>query len=562
MHILVGPLVRAVSSTCATIWVEVSQPSLVTLLLQSPSDPDLSLTTPTIQVGTRFYAAPQLRSLRPFTWYTYKLIITTQDNHLPESTIPDDSYYFRTLPSIPANASETISPHPNAPLRIAYGSCRKLFNPADDTLSAYGDWLLEHEAERETLWPQALLMIGDQIYADELSPFVRDAFPAGQRVALTFADFATLYRHAWTSTTGIRQLLAHVPSFMMFDDHEITNNWNLFSGWRARALREGQEQLLVDGMVAYWIYQGWGNLFCDEQTQHPLLTIMQQAAQSGEDALEALRACVREEVYGKTVLPWHYTIPTVPPIFVTNVRAERSAVFSADEADFCASARIMSHTQMQNLHDWLQAQAQQPALLVSSVPVLLPPLIGLLEYLMGNRPLQNSRFSLLRHLGLRIALWQLWLTRKMSFDHWPVFMDTWHELNKMVRAHHADVLVLSGDVHFSYAAVARPLWSKRRFRLYQFVCSPFENSLEAGSEQQIRLQSYLPGSIYGGLFTRTLPLQKLAPTPHIARRHLFQRAIAEVTIELHEQGGYTAQQEYLGFVEGKFQVLARTTVAR
>jgi PhoD-like phosphatase len=557
MQILVGPLLRAVSSTCATIWVEVSQPALVTLLLLSPSDPDLSLslTTPTVLIGGHFYAAPQIPALHPFTWYTYKLIITTQDNSLPKSTISSNSYDFRTLSS-----PKTPSSLPGSALRIAYGSCRNLAQPEEDSLSAYGDWLVQHAAERDTLWPQTLLMIGDQIYGDEIPPQAHDLFPAGQTAALTFADFATLYRYAWTGTSGVRQLLAHIPSFMIFDDHEITNNWNLFAGWRAQALQQGQEQLLIDGMVAYWIYQGWGNLLPDEHAQHPLLSVMQEAAQSGDDAFEALRAHIRDEVHGKTMLPWHYIIPTTPPIFVTNVRAERSVVFSSDEADSCESARIMSNEQMEQLRNWLQAQSQQPALLVSSVPVLLPPLIALLEYLMGWRPLQNSRFALLRRLGLYMALRQLRLSRKMSFDHWPVFVDTWHELIQLLQSQSRDILVFSGDVHFSYAAVAQALGSKQRARLYQFVCSPFENALDVHSEQQIRLQSYLAGIIYGGLFTRTLPLHKLAPTPHITRGYLFQRAIAEATIQPHDDGGYTAQQEYRGFVDGIFQLLASTTV--
>ncbi len=569
MNILLGPLVRAVSSTCVTIWVETSQPAQVTLLVESVSHPELSLSslTSTVQVGGHFYAAPQLSSLLPFAWYTYKLIITTQDNHSPKSTVSSDSYCFRTLvakqltPVDRLAVIDVASPSAPAPLlRVAYGSCRKLSEPTADTLGAYGDWLLQHEDERDTLWPHVLLLIGDQIYADEPPALLQNTLSTTQKAAFDFADFARLYIHAWTITPGIRQLLAHIPTLMIFDDHEITNNWNLFSGWRANALRQGQEQVLVDGMVAYWIYQGWGNLLPDENPPHPLLSLMQEATQSGDDVLEALRSHMRDEVYGKTLLPWHYTIPTIPPIFMTNVRAERSAVFSTDEDDFCTSTRIMSNTQMQSLKNWLATQSHQPALVVSSVPVLLPPLIGLAEYLMGVRPLQNSRIPLLRYLGLRLARLQLRMAIRTSFDHWPVFADTWQELTQVLLSHASDVLVLSGDVHFSYAAVARPLWGKRAFRLYQFVCSPFENSLETKSQLQILLQSFFSRSIYGGMSTRILPLHKLSPTPNITRQHLFQRAIAVVTIQQQSQVSQQVSQEYLGFVAGKFQRIASTTL--
>jgi phosphodiesterase/alkaline phosphatase D-like protein len=569
MTILVGPLVRAVSSTCATIWVEISRASLVTLQVQSTSNPEqtFSVNLLTLSVGGHFYAAPQLPSLLPFTLYTYKLIISTQDNSLPKSTISSDFYTFRTLPAKQALTGDVLIPSDVTPsealLRLAYGSCRKLANADADTLSAYGDWLLEHVSEQERYWPQVLLLIGDQIYADQPPPDFQEAsLPMGQEVARSFEDFAALYRYVWTNSQGIRYLLAHISTYMIFDDHEITNDWNLFPGWRVNALREGQEQLLIDGMVAYWIYQGWGNLLPENETPNPLLEITRQAQQSGIDALERLRDCIREEVYGRTVLPWHYTIPTTPAIFVSNARAERSTSFSSDEDEFCISTRIMSSTQMESLKNWLHMQPHQPALLVSSVPVLLPPLIGLAEYIMGIRPFQQSRFAFLRKLGLELARRQLRLAIGTSFDHWPTFAETWQELRQALLERPSDVLILSGDVHFSYAATARPLWQKRPFRLYQFVCSPFENELSKGNRLEILLQSFFARGIYSGLSTRILPMRKHVATAQITRRHLFQRAIAVVTLQAKSRQDYAVYQEYLGIAGDKFQVIASTTLSK
>lgn len=72
-----------------------------------------------------------------------------------------------------------------------------------------------------------------------------------------------------------------LPTYMIFDDHEIINNWNISPTWRAKALKHGREQLLVDRPVAYWVYQGWGNLHRRTNTTSPLLQIMQQGAESG-----------------------------------------------------------------------------------------------------------------------------------------------------------------------------------------------------------------------------------------------------------------------------------------
>ena len=103
-----------------------------------------------------------------------------------------------------------------------------------------------------------------------------------------------MYKHAWTYEPGIRQALALIPTFMIFDDHEITNSWNLDPTWSMSMLRRGRGQMLVDGLVAYWLYQGWGNLLPQDDPDHPLMKIMQAAAYSGIDVLQALRDAIKQ----------------------------------------------------------------------------------------------------------------------------------------------------------------------------------------------------------------------------------------------------------------------------
>ncbi len=206
-------------------------------------------------------------------------------------------------------------------LRLAYGSCRKPSAVEPDALNAFGAWLIERFDERETAWPHLLLFIGDQIYADDFtgrhgrrkgtSSLMQDArTEPSQRGAQTFAEFACYIRQAWTSNDGIRQVLAVMPTFMIFDDHEITNGWNTTPDWRARALKHGHEQMLVDGLVAYWVYQGWGNPAAQNEASNALTALMQEAAKSGEDALELLRIYMRKAVYEEIAPHWQYEIPT------------------------------------------------------------------------------------------------------------------------------------------------------------------------------------------------------------------------------------------------------------
>lgn len=58
----------------------------------------------------------------------------------------------------------------------------------------------------------------------------------------------------------IRRLFANIPTYMMFDDHEITDDWNITQEWydAVRASSCGF-QIVANGLAAFWAFQGWGN---------------------------------------------------------------------------------------------------------------------------------------------------------------------------------------------------------------------------------------------------------------------------------------------------------------
>ncbi len=564
----VGPLVRAMSSESVVIWTEWTHPCEA-ILQATPSDQSnkqvaspQTVCSRTITIGNRHYTLLRLDGLQPSSWYDYDVACKTDGE---EQAIPAATgalkHCFRTLdPPEAGNA-----------LRLAYGSCRKPSTLEPDALNAFGSWLMDRFDERETAWPHLLLLIGDQIYSDDFtgrrgrrkgtSPLTINAQsePPGRTGAQTFAEFASLYEQAWAGDDGIRQVLAVIPTCMIFDDHEITNSWNTSPDWRASALRHGLEPMLVDGLVAYWVYQGWGNPGAQSEANNALAALMQEATQRGEDALERLRATVRKAVYEEIAPRWHYDIPTMPPIFVMDVRADRPAILrDTDDAD--APTRIMTRRQMSELEEWIKNHDTSTVLLVSSVPVLLPPLIGLAEYAMGIRPFHGTFFRPVGHLLTRI---QQRVTRHMSFDHWPVFVATWRELVKLLSHRRHDIVVLSGDVHFSYAAEAhRGLFhSKKLASLFQLVASPFANALDSRDAGLVRNQARVKRAIYGGLHIRMLHLTGTKAT--VARDLLMQNTVALVTFEPQSgssnKGRYSMRQVYLGIIDGKLEEVALST---
>ena len=548
MFVRVGPLVRATSTTSVVIWAECAQAETVALYAQPLHEQGdvVTTTVSTVMVGGRHYVAPQLQGLQPGTWYRYQLISANSKEPLWGQTTPPVQY-FRTFDQ---SAGQT--------LRIAYGSCRKTTDQATDVLNSFGNWLTAHQEEREQVWPHTLLLIGDQIYADDPPPALIRQYAHLQQGARIFEDFALIYEHAWTYADGIRQVLAVLPTFMIFDDHEITNNWNGTPTWQAQMLQTGKEQLLIDGLVAYWVYQGWGNITTRDETRHPLLQIMRKAAKSGKDALDALRTHIKAEIRGSTKLSWHYEISTTPAIFVTNTRTERPAIVGKQPGDRYAPARIVGQEQIAEFRKWAATRQEGLLFVTSSVPILLPPVIGLAEYWAGKRLWYRSNGPLC-WLGCQLARVQQWFAEKARFDHWPLYEQSWHELLQIWREQQKDLFVLSGDVHFSYSVEATsPRADTSEPCIYQLVSTPLQNELSRSDRRKIEIQSAIKQSTYGRLHTEIVPLEPLRQGVSLSHNLLFENVLAMVTLRFQADGTYHVQQEYLGLVDGQLEEIART----
>ena len=110
-------------------------------------------------------------------------------------------------------------------------------------------------------------MLGDQVYADEVSPetlaFIkkrRDVRkPPGEEIA-DFEEYTRLYRESW-SDPAIRWLLSTVSCSMVVDDHDINDDWNISAAWVEEMRREEWwAERECAGIASYWLYQFIGNL--------------------------------------------------------------------------------------------------------------------------------------------------------------------------------------------------------------------------------------------------------------------------------------------------------------
>ena len=111
----------------------------------------------------------------------------------------------------------------------------------------------------------------------------------GEEVA-DFEEYTRLYRESWDDP-DIRWLLSTVPSTMIFDDHDVHDDWNISDAWveEMRAAAWWEERI-VGAFMSYWLYQHLGNLAPPELAEEPLLGELRRTR-------TAARGCARSRTW-------------------------------------------------------------------------------------------------------------------------------------------------------------------------------------------------------------------------------------------------------------------------
>src|SRR6185436_9005767 len=78
--------------------------------------------------------------------------------------------------------------------------------------------------------------------------------------AVVTSDLGNLLAYRAT-IANVRCALANIPTYMIFDDHEVTDDWNMTLD-RAQALYHTElgRRVVQNALVAYSLCQHWGNV--------------------------------------------------------------------------------------------------------------------------------------------------------------------------------------------------------------------------------------------------------------------------------------------------------------
>ncbi|MEW2415365.1 alkaline phosphatase D family protein [Streptomyces sp. NPDC046866] len=470
-----GPLLRHVdweTGEAATIWVEADRPCRAEVRCADGAGGSGR----TFQIAGHHYALIPVTGLAPGSTTAYEVLLDGRRVWpLPAGAFPPSTI---TTPAVAAPGE------PAPALRIAFGSCRQAAPPADrrgphgpDALDALAARLA---ADPDEPRPDVLLLLGDQVYADQLSRETRQWLAArrdlrdapGAQVA-DYEEYTRLYYESWLDPE-IRWLLSTVPSLQMFDDHDIVDDWNTSASWLAemRATPWWRERVL-SGLMSYWVYQHLGNLSPAELTADPLY----QAVRKAPDGTESLRAFAAAADVDPGSAHWSYRRDFGRSrLLMVDTRAAR--VLAED------SRAMLAPAEQQWLRDnALSGRGAYDHLLIgSSLPWLMPPLIHDAE--VWNAALCRGE------RGPRWARIGEDLRRRSDLEHWAAFPASFAALGELIeevgtgpRAP-ATICVLSGDVHHAYVAEPR---IPGRARVFQLTCSPVHNSVHTVVKWGFRL---------------------------------------------------------------------------
>jgi hypothetical protein len=591
--ILSGPVIRRVDPSSIYIWIALSrqveiEARLFQIDITGTDEENKYLPLEIYTESKVFRAGEQL--------FIYLVKISPADYHFPPCTLLGYDLIFKRGRFVKNLGSYNLlnpdSPrsivygdlkypafylnHESEPTNLLYGSCRKPHGQGDDALFA-ADVLLENKHLDLSERPNALFLMGDQIYADDVadplfpiltelgkeligdseSGKLHELLPEnlntrlhqvngrqfliehlanfstrkGDNHLITLGEYAAMYLVSWSpeiwdyihdnelllsfrqlqeksklhlklgkdekrrtkelsmlearyeeqienlrgfvvSLSGARRLMANTPTYMIFDDHDMTDDWNISEKWTS-SVRESSlgKHIIGNGLTAYWLFQGWGNepegfdqTFFQKVNSYIASTSIDSA--SYNDGLN----------YLWNYHSWHFIAPTVPKTVFLDTRTQREFDPRPKAIKLGRMIEETTRTPLLISKEGWEAISQKliqsgwksktPLNIVSPTPFYG---MGLIESFL------HKYVYPFKVLGFPVQT-------SFDFDGWKYNGKGFHAfINQIASWNPAYCVLLSGDVHFSSSVKSEVQFrSGKKHSFYQFTSSPIHNESFTG----------------------------------------------------------------------------------
>ncbi|HWH87154.1 MAG TPA: alkaline phosphatase D family protein [Pseudomonas sp.] len=246
---------------------------------------------------------------------------------------------------------------------------------------------------------------------------------------------------------NIARALAHLPSLMIFDDHDITDDWNLSAQWEETAYGHPfSKRIIGNALIAYMLCQGWGN---NPNAFQGMLEKTAQLSASGDDGY--LDMPVQDDLIDQLLRfqQWHFVLPSSPALVVLDTRTRRWR-------------SEMALKQPSGLLDWeALSELQQElldhpsAIIVSPAPIFGVKLIETVQKVFSwcGYPLLVDAENWMAHRGAAQVILNIFRHSRTPGNY----------------------VVLSGDVHYSFVYEVLIRHRKAGPRIWQITSSGIKN---------------------------------------------------------------------------------------
>lgn len=260
----------------------------------------------------------------------------------------------------------------------------------------------------------------------------------------------------------IQRSLAHIPVYMIFDDHDVTDDWNLTRGWEEAAYSHPfSRRIIGNALMGYWLCQGWGNAperFPVEWQKRLKAFYPEFDLQEHDEMITALLEFEH----------WHYSLPTQPKMVVLDTRTQRWW----SESSGAKPSGLMDWEVLSDLQSELMGE---PAvIMVSPAPIFGMKLIETVQrvFTFFGHALTVDAENWMAHKGSANVILNIFRHRKTP----------------------QNFVILSGDVHFSFAYDVKLRFRKNSPDIWQITCSGFKNEFP---EKLLSLFDRLNRWLYG-----------------------------------------------------------------
>ncbi len=254
-----------------------------------------------------------------------------------------------------------------------------------------------------SLWETLDLSAGEKSMPEPC----RDRYRAEQAIIEDFVE----------GLPRVQRALAHIPTYMIFDDHDVTDDWNLTRGWEDAAYNHPfSRRIIGNALIGYWLCQGWGNQprhFTD-LNQEGLSHFTDQGISQHDQLVDRLLQ------WGQ----WHYHLDTQPKLIVLDTRTHRWR----SERNPNKPSGLMDWESLSALQQ--QMIGEDAVILVSAAPVFGVKLIEAVQrvFTTFGKPLMVDAENWMAHPGAANVILNIFRHAQTP----PHF------------------IIISGDVHYSF----------------------------------------------------------------------------------------------------------------